>query len=155
MTRLLFPAVLSVATLLTACERPDPRPVPDRSRAYVSHIQNQIVPLPGQRGVFEVIAYSGNSAAHFRCSAAEYAERALGLLPNRRIYLLEPLGPSKTRKGRRAITFTVLPSESLVQAGKDRGPDYTLDISVPGESFMIAAGRQNCRAVLPLYWDLF
>jgi len=153
MTRLT--AALLAAALLAGCgEKPAPRAVPERMPAYRSVIGNFVLPVPGQPGTFEVIAYAGNAAEHFRCSAGSYATRALGLLPNRRVYLAAPLGPSTTRPGRRAVTFTVLPDDTLRAAAEALPEGLSLAMTRPGESFLAGAGAFLCETITPIFWDL-
>ncbi|MGC9367920.1 MAG: hypothetical protein ACP5DX_00125 [Paracoccaceae bacterium] len=146
---------LMAAALLAGCgEKPTPRAVPDRMPSYRSEVGNDVLPVPGQPGTFEVIAYAGNDAEHFRCSGGSYVTKALGLLPNRRVYLVAPLGPSATRPGRRAITFTVLPDAALLAAAEALPGDMTLAMSRPGESFLAGAGVSLCKNIVPFYWEL-
>lgn len=153
MTRLT--AALLAAALLAGCgEKPAPRAVPDPMPAYRSVIGNYVLPVPGRPGTFEVIFYAGNGPEHFRCSAGSYATRALGLLPNRRVYLAAPLGPSATRPGRRAVTFTVLPDEALRAAAEALPEDQILAMTRPGDSFLAGAGAFLCETITPVFWDL-
>mgnify|MGYP000315482708 FL=1 len=152
MTRLT--AALLAAALLAGCgEKPAPRAVPDPMPAYRSVVGNYVLPVPGRPGTFEVIFYAGSRAEHFHCSAGSYATNALGLLPNRRVYLVAPLGPSVTRPGRRAITFTVLPDEALRAAGEALPDDLALAMTRPGDSFLAGAGTALCGTIEPFFWD--
>lgn len=153
MTRLT--AALLAAALLAGCgEKPAPRAVPDPMPAYRSVVGNTVLAVPGKPGTFEVIAYAGNDAEYFRCSGGSYVTKALGLLPNRRVYLVAPLGPSATRPGRRAITFTVLPDAALLSAAEALPEDYTLAMTRPGDSFLAGAGASLCKNIIPFFWDL-
>ncbi|WP_212523983.1 hypothetical protein [Actibacterium sp. MT2.3-13A] len=148
-------AAFLAAALLAGCgEKPAPRAVPDRMPSYRSVIGNDVLPVPGKPGTFEVIAYAANDAEHFRCSGGSYVTKALGLLPNRRVYLVAPLGPSATRPGRRAITFTVLPDDALRTAAAALQEDHTLAMIRPGESFQAGAGASLCENIIPFFWDL-
>lgn len=149
-------ALIATAVALVACTTtaPTPRNVPDRMPAYISPISNTVLPVRGQPGTFEVLADAGNSAKHFRCSAGSYVIEALGLLPNRRIYLVEPLGRSAQHANRRSITFTVLPDESLRQVAEALPKDNMLEMTQPGDSFTAGSGRHLCETIIPFYWDL-
>jgi hypothetical protein len=153
MTRLT--AALLAAALLAGCAgKPAPRAVPDPMPAYRSVTGNYVLPVPGRPGTFEVIFFAGNWAEHFRCSAGSYVTNALGLLPNRRVYLVAPLGPSTTRPGRRAVTFTVLPDAALRAAAEALPEDRSLAMTRPGDSFLAGGGRALCETITPMFWDL-
>lgn len=151
MTRL---SALLTALLLAACAPQAPTPLPSPMPAYRSPVGNMVYGLNGQPGAFEVVAYAGNDTENYRCSAGEYVIRALHQPTNTRIYLLKPQGPSVTRPGRRAMTFTVAPDADLLAKAKAIAPDYLLAMTQPGDSFTAASGAHLCKQILPFFWDI-
>jgi len=154
MTRLALPLILAVLT--AACAgAPAPRTVPDPMPAYRAFTGNEVQPVPGQPGTFEVLSFPGSSGPeHYHCAAGRYVTRALGLLPNRRVYLVAPPGPSVTRPGRTALTLTVLPDAALLDAGAALPGDYQLAMTQPGDSFLAASGTHLCQGLTPWLWDV-
>lgn len=154
MSRLALP-VLLVALLAACAEAPAPRPVPEAMPSYRAFTGNEVHPVPGQPGTFEVLSSPGKSGPEYlRCAAGLYTTRALGLLPNRRIYLVSPMGPSLTRPGRGAITFTVLPDAALLDAAAALPDDYLLAMTQPGDNFSAASATHICETLTPWFWDL-
>ncbi|ARE40077.1 hypothetical protein RGUI_1936 [Rhodovulum sp. P5] len=145
-------ALLAAALLLTACV---PAPKSDAPRAIHTPTRgNLVVPdatIPGQ---FEVFAGPGDGPGDFWCAAAEYAERQLRALPNRRLYVVKPRGRSDADPRRTSVVFTIQPDADLQEAAQTpRGDDLSMQVDRVGSNFSMAHGRISCRPVFQWPWD--
>ncbi len=141
--------LMSALAVMVACGPPptpvDPPGVMPNYRTFLgNHILGDAI-VPGQ---FEVIKRAGDTSSHYWCAAGEYVDRALGMLPNRRIYIVKPNGPSVRRPGSKSIVFTVVPDEDILAAADARPEsDYSLSISDVGENYLMAHARQYCETL--------
>ncbi|MBN2905720.1 MAG: hypothetical protein JXJ18_03315 [Rhodobacteraceae bacterium] len=143
---------LCTALLLTACVPAGPNDAPGAMRTFRG---NLVVPDPIHPGQFEVFSRPGDGGGDFWCAAAEFAENELKALPNRRIYLVTPRGPSRTRPGTTSVVFTVSPDAALLKAAAALPErNYTLGVSRPGRNFMALHGRISCRPIYTLPFDI-
>ena len=154
MKRLLV-AIVAVAALAGCEEAPAPRSLPEIMPNDRSIVGNHVLGSPTTPGSFEVIGRPGSSALHYWCSAGDYVVNKLHLLPNRRIYLTKPRGPSDLNPGGTSVTFTVLPGADILEAA-DALPegDYSLSIARVGQNYLAAHGVSTCRSMTPIFWDL-
>ncbi|MHC0054897.1 hypothetical protein [Actibacterium sp. D379-3] len=148
--------VLAAAALAAGCEQAStPQTVPAIMPNDHSLIGNRVLGDATTPGQFEVIGRPGNGPTHYWCSAGDYVINKVHLLPNQRIYIVKPRGPSATRPGSTSVVFTVLPDADVLAAAEALpAGDYSLSISAVGANFLAAHGESTCRSITPFFWDL-
>ena len=145
-------SALALAALLAGCVPPEPA---DPDAPYRTYRGNLVLPDPSVPGQFEVFPIAGDAGRDYWCAAAKFAERRLNVLPNRRIYVVTPRGPSRTVPGKRSVVFTVAPDAAVVAAGEAiPANDINMDVARVGRNFRMAHGRQTCRPIYEWPWDI-
>jgi hypothetical protein len=126
----------------------------DPPSAYRTYRGNLVVPDSAVPGQFEVFSIPGDGARDLWCAAAKFAQKELYALPNRRIYVVRPRGPSETNPGATSVVFTVSPDAALLEAAAAIPQnDINLDVGRPGRNFRMAHGLQTCRPIYEFWWD--
>ncbi len=139
-------AILGCCLGLATCgPAPEPRDPPTVMPNFVSSRSNVVLGDAKAPGQFEVMRRPADTTGHMWCAAGEYADRALQLRGNRRIYVVKPLGPSLRRHGAKSVVFTVVPKDKVLQAADTLPQDYNLSVARAGESQRMAAARQMCQ----------
>lgn len=129
--RFLLPLVLS-----TACSLP--------AIAADFRAINRLNVVPISADTFEVIEDHGAGASDIWCAASEYA-RAAGLDGvRRRMYVVDPRGPSKTRANEIGVVFTVNPDDEM----RNSPTSYSVTVKRRGENLSIGHANEFCRNLL-------
>ncbi|MCR9126803.1 MAG: hypothetical protein NXH82_11830 [Rhodobacteraceae bacterium] len=102
-------------------------------RAENYHLVNPVGPE-----TFEVIGRAGSGPTQYWCAAGDYALRVLGAAPQTRIYITGPVGPSATRPGARAVTFSLAAPDTVAPQR------YDLSVRRTGDALSAIFARQYC-----------
>ncbi|ABG31414.1 hypothetical protein CEP88_18760 [Roseobacter denitrificans] len=131
MPRALITALCCVALALPAAAQP--------YRAV-----NWLYVVPISQDSFEVLDDRWSSAKDFWCAAADYA-RASGLDGVRkRLYIVDPLGASKTTDGVKGVVFTVTPDDAM----KNTPSSYSVSVKRRNENLAIGHAYNFCDNLL-------
>ncbi len=104
--------------------------------------RSEVFPL--SKGVFEVVNRSSSRTQDYWCAAGDYAITQLRTAATQRIYVVVPLGPSRSRPGKKGVQFALSPPP------EGPAPDsYSLSVKRPGENLTAASARNYC------YDDMF
>ena len=87
---------------------------------------------------FEVIGEPGSGPTQYWCAAGDYALRALGVAGTQRVYISKPSGPSATRPGKTAVTFSL----NAPADGRDTG--ISLSVKDVGDNLSAVFAAQYC-----------
>ena len=112
---------------------------------------NWLFVVPVNADTFEVIDDRGESARGIWCAAADYV-RAAGLDGVRkRIYIVEPRGPSKTEANAIAVMFTTNPDEEMAKTPSS----YSVSVKRKGENLGVGHAYNFCESLLEERFDRF
>jgi hypothetical protein len=112
---------------------------------------NWLIVIPVSADTFEVIDERGESARAIWCAAADYV-RAAGLDGVRkRIYVVEPRGPSKTRANAVGVMFTINPDEEMAKTPSS----YSVSVKRKGENLGVGHAYNFCESVLEERFERF
>ncbi len=112
---------------------------------------NWLYVVPVSADTFEVIDDRGESARAIWCAAADYV-RAAGLDGVRkRIYIVEPRGPSKTQPNVKAVMFTTNPDEEMANTPSS----YSVSVNRRGENLGVGHAYNFCVSLLEERFDRF
>ncbi|MEM1073236.1 MAG: hypothetical protein AAF665_17925 [Pseudomonadota bacterium] len=112
---------------------------------------NWLYVVPVSQDSFEVLEDRGQGARGMWCAAADYA-RAAGLYsPQKRMYILEPRGPSRTTPNAIGVVFTTNPDDSI----KDTPSSYSVTVKRKGENLLIGHAYEFCRQPFDDVFDRF
>lgn len=95
--------------------------------------------FPLSNGRFEVVNRNNSRTQEYWCAAGDYAIARLRTSATQRIYIQVPIGPSKSRPGRKAVQFSLSPPAS--------GPapqSYSLTVKTVGETLTASFARNYC-----------
>ncbi|WP_220799457.1 hypothetical protein [Roseobacter sp. OBYS 0001] len=105
---------------------------------------NWLYVVPVSQNSFEVIDDGRSSAKDFWCAGSDYA-RAFGLDGVRkRLYILDPLGDSKTTAGAKGVMFTVSPDDAM----KNTPSSYSVSVKRGNENLAISHAYNFCDTLL-------
>ncbi len=111
--------------------------LPAPAHAFRALNRSEVVPLGN--GLFEVINSFGSRTQDYWCGAGDFAIRVLRAPVTQRIYIWAPRGPSKSRPGRKAVTF------SLKEPPGGAAPkSYSLSVTTVGESIPASMAQNYC-----------
>lgn len=112
---------------------------------------NWLYVVPVNADTFEVIDDKGESARGIWCAAADYV-RAAGLDGVRkRIYIVEPRGPSKRQANVNSVTFTTNPDDQMAQTPSS----YSVSVDRKGENLGVGHAYNFCSALFEERFDRF
>ncbi|MGA9254792.1 MAG: hypothetical protein WBV78_17795 [Roseobacter sp.] len=112
---------------------------------------NWLFVVPVNADTFEVIDDRGESARAIWCAAADYV-RAAGLDGVRkRIYIVEPRGPSRTQANAIAVMFTTNPDEEMAKTPSS----YSVSVKRKGENLSVGHAYNFCASLLEELFDRF
>lgn len=112
---------------------------------------NWLIVVPINADTFEVLESRGAGARGIWCAAADYA-RAAGLDGVRkRIYVVEPRGPSRTQGNGKGVVFTTNPDEQL----KKMPSSYSATVNSKGANLSIAQAYLFCETLFEETFDRF
>lgn len=100
---------------------------------------------------FEVIEDRGAGPRGIWCAAADYAQKAGLDGLRKRMYVLEPRGPSRTVANEIGVVFTVNPDEQL----KKTPSSYSVGVKTKGENLTISHARNFCDITIDDVFDRF
>lgn len=95
--------------------------------------------LPVTQDSFEVISRVGSGPQQFWCGAGDFVYRKMSAPGVTRVYIVAPIGASKTRPGKKAVTFSTTPPE-----GANTTPGYSLSVKAVGDNLSAASAQQYC-----------
>lgn len=112
---------------------------------------NWLFVVPINADTFEVIEGRGEGARGIWCAAADYA-RAAGLDGVRkRMYVLEPRGPSRTQANAIGVTFTTNPSDEMAKTSSS----FSVTVKRKGENLAIGHAYNFCASIFEERFDRF
>lgn len=94
---------------------------------------------PLSKDVFEVVNRASSRTQDYWCAAGDFAISQLRTSATRRIYVLVPVGPSKSRPGAKGVRFSL-----SVPPGGPAPQSYSLTVKTVGESLTAASARNYC-----------
>lgn len=112
---------------------------------------NRLIVVPISEDTFEVIDDRRAGAQGMWCAGADYARRAGLDGIRKRMYVVEPLGPSRTRANANAVTFTTNPDPELA----DSPSAYSVSVKKRGDNYSIQHAYNFCRSLLEDIFDRF
>ncbi len=111
---------------------------PTMSATYRANNLLYVVPIT--QDTFEVIEDRGAGPSDIWCSAADYAREAGLNGVRKRMYIVEPRGPSRTTPNAKGVIFTTNPDEDL----KNTSRSYSVSINRKGENLPIDHAYEFC-----------
>ncbi|WP_227269789.1 hypothetical protein [Roseobacter weihaiensis] len=119
--------------------------------ANVYRTVNRLYVVPITADTFEVIEDRGVGARGIWCAAADYT-RAAGLDGLRkRLYIVEPRGPSRTMANQIGVVFTVNPDEQM----RNTPSSYSVSVKRRGENLGVGHAYNFCETLLDELFDRF
>lgn len=112
---------------------------------------NRLIVVPVNSDTFEVLDDKRAGAQGMWCAGADYARHAGLDGVRKRMYVAEPLGPSKTRANANAVTFTTNPDAELA----DSPSSYSVSVKRRGDNYAIDHAYNFCRSLLEDIFDRF
>ncbi|WP_300031747.1 hypothetical protein [uncultured Roseobacter sp.] len=122
---------------------------PLAAQPYLAKNRLVVNPLSGQ--TFEVIESRGAGATDIWCAAADYTRRAGLDGARKRLFVLSPLGPSKTQAGAKAVAYTLAPDERLLNTA----PSYSVSVRREGENLSVGHAYKFCDVFIDDLLDRF
>lgn len=119
--------------------------------AQVFRAVNLLYVVPITADTFEVIDDRGASAQAMWCAGADYARRAGLDGIRKRMYVVEPRGPSRTRARAIAVTFTTNPPPELA----DSPSTYSVSVKRAGDNYAIGHAYNFCGSLIDDVFDRF
>jgi hypothetical protein len=101
---------------------------------------NRLVVVPISADSFEVLESRAAGAADIWCAAADYARRAGLDGPRKRMYVLEPRGPSRTTANAIGVVFTLNPGADI----RDTPSSYSVSVKRRGENLSVGHALNFC-----------
>jgi len=111
--------------------------LPQPASAWWALNRHEVLPVSQDR--FEVVSRVGSGPRQFWCGAGDFVYRNLSAPGVTRVYIVEPIGASKTRPGKKAVTFSTTPPENV-----DKSPGYSLSVKAVGDNLSAASAQQYC-----------
>ena len=109
--------------------------LPALGQSYLAINRLDVVPLT--RGIW--------------CAAADYTRRTGRDGPQKRLYVMTPRGPSKTRPGATAVAYTLAPDERL----KNTPASYSVSVRREGENLPVHHAYNFCDVIVDDLLDRF
>lgn len=105
----------------------------------------QVNDLPGQ-GQFEVLEGPDATPGAHWCAAGQHAQRRLRATGSTRIYLMKALGQAETKKGTRAVGYTLKPDQALLDRATKPGQngDYSVSVEKVGFGLTVIHALNFC-----------
>jgi hypothetical protein len=114
--------------------------IPQAGDAFTSKLGARVNPV--NSAVFEVVPRSSGDGQIFWCSAADYAQRALGASWQAQLYIVRGRAPSVTTGRRSSVQFTLDPTA----AGVTPAPSsISLNALDPGENMSVQQAYTYCQ----------
>ncbi len=110
--------------------------LPVTAQAWWASNRHEVLPVSD--GVWEVVGRVGSSAQDYWCGIGDFAITQLRTSATQRIYILEGIGPSVNREGRKSVKFTLTRPQEEAPSG------YSLSIRKTGENLNAATARYYC-----------
>ncbi|MGC3936448.1 hypothetical protein ACOTTU_01435 [Roseobacter sp. EG26] len=112
---------------------------------------NRLFVYPLSADTFEVIEDRGVGARGIWCAAADYTKAAGLDGARKRMYILEPRGPSKTVQGRMGVVYTLNPDDAL----RNTPTSYSVSVKRVGENLPVGHAYLFCEAFIEELFDRF
>ncbi|MDW4496596.1 hypothetical protein R5H30_01275 [Sulfitobacter sp. D35] len=106
---------------------------------------NRLAVVPLGPGSFEVVETVKTGGRGYWCAAADYVRRQLGNPRRAQIYVIAPLGPSRTVAGARAVGFTITPDTNMAQLK----PSYSAATNKLGTNLSVLTSYKYCSDANP------
>jgi hypothetical protein len=111
--------------------------VPEVALAWWAWNRHEVLPV--SKSVFEVIGRPGSGPREYWCGAGDYVYRNMGAPGVQRVYIVEAIGPSVNRPGKKSVKFSLTPPK-----GVSTSPGYSLSVKAVGDNLSAAAAQQYC-----------
>jgi hypothetical protein len=112
---------------------------------------NWLFVVPITADTFEVIEDRGEGAPGIWCAAADYAQAAGLDGVRKRLYVIEPRGPSRTQANAIGVSFTTNPDEKLAQSPSA----YSVSVTRRGDNYAIGHAINFCSNPIEDVFDGF
>ena len=123
--------------------------LPASAQSYLAVNRLDVVPMT--QDTFEVIESRGAGASAIWCAAADYTIWAGRDGPRKRLYVLTPRGPSRTRAGATAVAYTLTPDDRL----RNTPPSYSVSVRREGENLAVFHAHNFCDVFIDELLDRF
>jgi hypothetical protein len=112
---------------------------------------NWLFVIPITADTFEVIEDRGEGARGIWCAAADYAQAAGLDGIRKRLYVVEPRGPSRTQANAIGVSFTTNPDDELAQSPSS----YSVSVKRRGDNYAIGHAINFCSSPIEDVFDRF
>lgn len=111
--------------------------IPASAQAWWAFNRHEVLPV--SEGAYEVVGRVGTSAQDYWCAIGHFARAALGADATQRVYIVEGIGPSVNRSGRKSVKFSLTPPQ-----GVDLTPGLSLSTKRVGDNLNAATAQNYC-----------